>query len=173
LLRLPVPAVDVEGDTLFMRDEIMEAAAVMGLTERCHASASRNLPLLKSLIRPVAVRLIATLTSTSAANHLVGVDSERLTNLLIDHWERLFEQGIDDAYVTRVTRVGIVHREHDILPKLYIQAYGWFASRLVEDLTRVPNLDTDERADLIASVTKLIFFDMAMAIGAYDVALID
>lgn len=104
---------------------------------------------------------------------VVGMSMKRLRAVVIAHWQRLFDDGTDADHVSRVTRIGIVHREHKIPPKTYILSYGCFAAHFVDRLGRDPSLTPETRSALISAVLKLIFFDMAMAVGSYDAALLD
>lgn len=156
-----------------MQADLTTAAKIMGLTERHFSITHQHILLLKDILEPTTNRLIEAIASSDLAVHLVGVDADRLANALLRHWENVFEHGFGHDYSARVTRVGIAHRERGILPKIYLQSYGWLASRLLETLALTPSLEAEERAELIAAVTKLIFFDMAMAVGAYDAALLD
>jgi hypothetical protein len=102
-----------------------------------------------------------------------GVNVEKLKSRQADHWRRLFEVEIDEVHTAHMTRIGVVHRDRGITPKVYMQTYGWFTSRLVDEIARLPDVDPNERAPLAAAALKLIFLDMTLALASYDAALID
>jgi hypothetical protein len=156
-----------------MRSEIAAVVGGLGITLADRAVVTASLPCLRSLLRSIIEDFYEHVLATNGAPHLVGVDIVPLKAAQIDHWMRLFADGIDDDYVNRVTRIGLVHRERRILPMLYMQSYGWLASRLVAELARSDETDSTSRAALVGSVLKHVFFDMTMAVRAYDVALVD
>ncbi len=101
------------------------------------------------------------------------IDVERLKSSQLDHWRRLFEVEIDKVHTAHMTRIGVVHRDRGITPKVYMQSYGWFTSRLADEIARLPDIAAEDRAPLAAAVLKLIFLDMTMALASYDAALLD
>lgn len=102
-----------------------------------------------------------------------STDMDRLRARQIEHWRELFRVDFGDVYANRVTRIGIVHRDNQITPQVYMQSYGWFTSRLVERLVADPGVAADDRAPLAAVVLKLVYLDMTVALASYDAALID
>lgn len=102
-----------------------------------------------------------------------GVDVARLKARQVAHWEKLFEARLDTAYVNDVTRIGIVHRDREIVPKVYMQAYGWFTAHLSEAILAHPGVAAEDRPALVSAVLKLLFLDMTLALASYDAALVD
>jgi rsbT co-antagonist protein RsbR len=83
----------------------------------------------------------------------------------------LFAGDCDRGYVEDRLRVGAAHERIGLAPKWYIGAYGrymrLFQDRLMTDLT--PN----EAKAAYQSLTKMVAFDMALAIDTYILANLD
>ncbi|MCE1236876.1 MAG: protoglobin domain-containing protein [Hyphomicrobiales bacterium] len=91
----------------------------------------------------------------------------------IEHWIHLFTEEIGEDYVRRVTRIGLEQRERRILPHDHVRAYGRFAGEFVGELLRRSTRPANELADVVATITKLVHFDMAMALRAYEATVLD
>jgi len=131
------------------------------------------LPLLRELLPSLGARFYEHLVATDQTHRLEGAEVARLLPAMVAHWSGLFTNGLDDAYVGRVMRIGIAHRERRILPDLYLRGYGRFTADLVAETMRRAALPTDRLAALVAAILELLFFDIAMVIRAYDANLID
>lgn len=113
------------------------------------------------------------LMRTGHGGFLENVEVEHLKSRQLEHWRSLFEAEIDDVHTAHMTRIGIIHRDRGVTPKVYVQSYGWFTGRLLDGIGKRTDVDPSERADLAAAVLKFLFLDMTMALASYDVALID
>lgn len=156
-----------------MRQAMREAIDFMGIADADTALADRYGAVFAELLPGVIAAFYAHLSAVGHAGLLDGVDVAQLKRRQLDHWRRLFAAGFDDAYADHVTRIGVVHRERSITPKLYIQSYGWFTSRLVEALVDHPQVAPADRAPLAGTVLKLVHLDMTLALVGYEAALID
>ncbi|WP_333822712.1 protoglobin domain-containing protein [Pinisolibacter sp.] len=156
-----------------MKAEIMEMTDCIGLKEADTAVARKYGKLIGDALPRVIDDFYGHLFSIGYEKFFRDVNIDRLKAHQLDHWRRLFEVEIDKVHTTHMTRIGVVHRDRDVTPKVYMQSYGWFTSRLVDEITRLPGVDPTERAPLAAAVLKLIFLDMTMALASYDAALID
>ena len=156
-----------------MRAEIREALRCIGFNDVDASTAIRNRSLLVELLPDVIKEFYDHLFSIGHGELFRAIDVERLKARQLEHWRRLFRAEFDDVYANHVTRIGVVHRDNQITPKVYMQAYGWFTSRLVERIVDHPEIDPPDRSRLAAVVLKLIHLDMTMALASYDAALID
>ncbi len=156
-----------------MRDEIREALRCIGLNDVDASVATRNRSTLAEILPVVITDFYEHLFSIGHGEFFRKIDVERLKARQLEHWRRLFRAEFDDVYANHVTRIGVVHRDNQITPKVYMQAYGWFTSRLVERIVAHPEIDPLDRPRLAAVVLKLIHLDMTMALASYDAALID
>jgi rsbT co-antagonist protein RsbR len=97
----------------------------------------------------------------------------RVKKLQNSYFVGLFSAKYDLNYVRDRLRVGSAHERIGMPPKLYLGAYrrylGLINARLVDHFK--DNLDEAHKA--IASVQKIIFFDMALAIDTYIAAYLE
>ncbi len=80
----------------------------------------------------------------------------------------LFEGRCDLAYVEDRLRVGAAHERIGLSPKWYIAAYRKYLALLHEKL--LASFPAAEAAAGFASLKKIVFFDMALALDSYIAA---
>ena len=83
----------------------------------------------------------------------------------------LFDGRCDMAYVEDRLRVGAAHERVGLAPKFYIGAYARYLRLLFDQFFR--ELGTAEAQAAYRSVSKLVMFDMALAIDTYIAANLD
>ena len=84
----------------------------------------------------------------------------------------LFSGRCDLAYVADRLRIGVAHERVGVAPKWYIGTYGRYLRQLLARLARdIP--DHGKALAVFASATKLIAFDMALAMDTYIAAGLD
>lgn len=162
-----------ERGSVAMKTEVARTMTGLGLTDADVALVRTRSALLADRLDRLVDDFYVHLLAGPAAERLAGIDVERLRRSQKEHWSRLFADGIDDDYVRRVTRIGIVHRERRIDPPIYMQGYGWIAARLAADLAGDADLDAAERGPLVAAVLRLVMLDMSTALLAWQASLID
>ncbi|KAB2908837.1 MAG: STAS domain-containing protein [Kofleriaceae bacterium] len=87
-----------------------------------------------------------------------------------EYFVGLFQGRLDLAYVENRLRVGAAHERIGLAPKWYIGAYGRYL-RLIFD--RMFAELGAEAAAAVKSITKLVMFDMSLAIDTYIAANLD
>lgn len=81
---------------------------------------------------------------------------------------RLFSGSYDQAYVAHRMRVGEAHHRIGLAPEWYLGAYRRYLELLLE---RIVGPSGDEAStQAFASVLKVVFFDVALALDAYVAA---
>lgn len=110
---------------------------------------------------------------TSDAGIVRSLPKGRLGEAVVAHWRRLLSEGSDAEHVARVTRIGIMHREHGVRLGLYVLAYGRFTDHFVSAIGGDRSIPAEERLPLISAVVALAFTDMALVVASYDAALVD
>lgn len=81
----------------------------------------------------------------------------------------LFTGRCDLAYVEDRLRVGVAHERIGIRPKLYLGAYRRYLHLLLEHLS-ADFADADFVYQAFASIQKIVYFDMSLAIDTYFAA---
>ncbi|MCC6525850.1 MAG: STAS domain-containing protein [Polyangiaceae bacterium] len=94
---------------------------------------------------------------------------ERVKRLQRAYFLGLFDGKVDEAYVDDRLRVGAAHERIGLAPKWYLGAYRR-QLRLLLDLLFAGISDPAEAHAAFASLQKLVFFDITLAIDAYIVA---
>ncbi|MGM0575201.1 MAG: protoglobin domain-containing protein [Myxococcota bacterium] len=80
----------------------------------------------------------------------------------------LFDGRLDLDYVQDRLRVGIAHERHGMAPKFYVGAYTKYLKLIQERLFE--DFEREEAIQGFASITKLVMFDMSLAIDTYIAA---
>lgn len=82
-----------------------------------------------------------------------------------DHWQHLFACEFDRHYLHSALTIGLAHFRARVPPHVYIAAYSFFLTELLKIIA-----ESHEEFDLAAvttSVTKLVMFDMSVAMNAF------
>ncbi len=95
----------------------------------------------------------------------------RVKQLQHDYFLGLFGGRCDLAYVEDRLRVGAAHERIGLSPKWYIGAYGRYLRLIFDRL--FGELAPAEAQAAVRSVTKLVLFDMSLAIDTYIMANLD
>jgi rsbT co-antagonist protein RsbR len=88
-----------------------------------------------------------------------------------EYFMGLFAGRCDQAYVEDRLRVGAAHERIGLAPKWYIGAYSRYLRILLDRM--VADLPPGEAQAAMQSITKLVAFDMALAIDTYNAAYLD
>lgn len=99
-------------------------------------------------------------------------DVERLIEKQFTYWSKLFSGAIDVAYQSHVQNIGMTHRRYNISMGHYILAYGWLLNRF-EKVLRQETGSEEQTREMMSSLRRLVFIDMALAANAYYVVFVD
>ncbi|MCQ2008786.1 globin-coupled sensor protein [Sporolactobacillus sp. STSJ-5] len=92
---------------------------------------------------------------------------EKLSKTLATHVMELFSGVIDEAFLDRRYRVGIMHYRIGLTPPYYMGTFQNLLSNLITIvLTHVP--ETKEADRVIRSINKMISFEQQIVLEAYD-----
>lgn len=89
------------------------------------------------------------------------------------HWMQLFEAKLDEAYVSSVRRIGLVHSKIGLEPTWYIGAYGFTLNRLYAHAAAqyqsrfAPHQAREKTIRLMRAINQCVMVDMDMAISIY------
>jgi len=95
----------------------------------------------------------------------------RVKRLQRQYFLGLFDGRCDRAYVEERLRVGATHERVGLAPKFYIGAYGRYLRLLFDQMFQ--ELSPAEAQAAFRSVSKMVMFDMALAIDTYIAANLD
>lgn len=90
-----------------------------------------------------------------------------------DYFVGLFDGRCDLAYVENRLRVGAAHERIGLAPKWYIGAYGRYLRLIFDRLFADASSVGVNPGEAVKSVTKLVLFDMSLAIDTYIAANLD
>jgi hypothetical protein len=103
---------------------------------------------------------------------LKGIDIGQLKEKQLSYWGKLFSGVVDDVYRTQVRSIAVQHHRHGVTMTDYIASYGWFLNAF-EKVLRVEVACDTRRADLMASLRRLVMLDMTIAASSYYIVYVD
>lgn len=156
-----------------MHATIEEAFNELGIAEVDRRRLASEAPRLGDALAKVKDCFAKDLVREPLLPGFAETDDEVVEAQQIDHWIHLFTEEIGEDYVRRITRIGLEQRERSIHPHTHVRAYGRFTGELVGELLRRSTRPASDLADVVATVTKLVHFDMAMALRAYEATVLD
>ncbi|HZU96276.1 MAG TPA: protoglobin domain-containing protein [Planctomycetota bacterium] len=92
---------------------------------------------------------------------------ERVKQLQKEYFIGLTEGEYGTDYVERRLKIGAVHERIKLVVKWYLGAYAFYLRTVSRRIFDEHKNDPAKALDLISSLTKLIFFDMGLAIDTY------
>jgi diguanylate cyclase (GGDEF)-like protein len=127
-------------------------------------------PLLSQIAGPIIDELYAHLLSYDDTARFI--ENEKLLQHLKEVQTQYFEElscgKYDAEYVKKRLRIGLVHHNIGLEPHLYISTYAIYIQLLSHRLRELDNGDSNiVLQDLLGSLSKVISFDMGLAIEAY------
>ncbi len=93
----------------------------------------------------------------------------RVKKLQAEYFMRLFSGKLDMDYITDRLRVGTAHERIGMPSQLYLGAYAMYLRTTRTAMEKALG-DTDQMRAGFASLQKLVFFDMALAVETYTAA---
>ena len=137
-------------------------------------------PVLEQTMRATVDKMYAHLLKFEHSRHKLGDESNiaRLKGMQTKYFGQLLSGNYDHGYVTGRVVVGLTHVRVDLKPQWYLGTYSYFLREvsdvLFDNLARGRLSDVigfrdrkREFCDALQSLTKVIFFDMGLAIDAY------
>ncbi len=92
---------------------------------------------------------------------------DRAKSAQVKYFERLTKGNYDESYVSERLKVGATHYRIDLDPKWYMGAYchviSWITAQLAEHYAG----DSARLTRAISAISRLVFFDMGLAIDTY------
>jgi signal transduction histidine kinase len=90
-----------------------------------------------------------------------------LKHLQRTYFLRMLQGRLDAGYFESRLRVGDAHQRIDLEPQWYVGTFNLYLRLLIDRLREHYRDDPDRLIDLIASLSKVIFLDMGLALDAY------
>ena len=84
-----------------------------------------------------------------------------------NHWHKLFSDGIDDAYVERVQRIGAAHHRVGLKPRFYLSAYSFIMERLVRSVIERNRWSRQAAADQAGTLIRTLLMEAELALSVY------
>ena len=103
----------------------------------------------------------------ASAEILNGHDPEPLKVAQSEHWHELFKGRFDEAYTNRTKKIGTAHMKLGVSPSIYMGAYAFILTGLVDHLAKRYRRHTDRMARDLNLILKALFLDMDLAISVY------
>ena len=151
--------------------EIASRRAFFSLTEEDLARLASLRPLAERVTDAIVEEFYALLLSHQETQKFFPNEAtiRRVKRTQREYFLGLFAGKCDLAYVEDRLRVGIAHERIGLAPKWYLGAYRKYLE-LINDHFVVEFKDPKEAAAAFASVQRIVFFDVALAIDSYIAA---
>ncbi len=111
-------------------------------------------------------------TSEAHLARMVGNDTPRLKMAQGSHWARLFDGRFDDAYVSGVRTIGLMHKKIGLEPRWYIGGYNFVLSELAQLAVRANRSTPARLVALLTAINAAVMLDMDYAISVYQEAML-
>ncbi|MGZ6826612.1 MAG: protoglobin domain-containing protein, partial [Mycobacteriales bacterium] len=139
-----------------------------GLTDADVARLASVRGLVETRLDDVVARFYEAQTAVPEIALLIG-DADtlvRLRNAQRRYLDGLFSGSYNLEYVNNRLRIGLVHKRIGVDPKLYLAAVHTLTTLLADDLlAAIP--DREEAEAVLASLRKLVMFDVALVFETY------
>ena len=151
--------------------EIASRRAFFSLTEEDLARLASLRPLAERVTDAIVEEFYALLLSHQETQKFFPNEAtiRRVKRTQREYFLGLFAGKCDLAYVEDRLRVGIAHERIGLAPKWYLGAYRKYLE-LINDHFVVEFKDPKEAAAAFASIQRIVFFDVALAIDSYIAA---
>lgn len=158
------------GERLVISDEeVRRRLEFLGFTEEDAARLRAQLPALRPHLGEVACALYAHAARVPylakvLEGHVIQCQTKQAAYL-----RQLLEARIDKVYAASRAWVGECHLRVNLEPRWYLAAFSTLQELLNDRLTALPELQADpaEGWKVARSLSKLVFFDMILALDAY------
>lgn len=114
----------------------------------------------------------AVASSPELSDYFEGASSmERAKRLQGEHWQSVFEDGVDEKFQKRALHVGAVHAKIGLEPRRYLGAYAQILEHLIESIiapgTQKMLPGTKSKADGVNALVKVALLDIDFALSSY------
>jgi methyl-accepting chemotaxis protein len=125
--------------------------------------------LVRDTVADVIDGLYDHLQASGRVAHLLTDDAtiERLKRAQIAYYDRMVSGDWDQEYYEHRLKIGFVHERVGLDPEYYLGAYAWIFARMFPPLVERFDGDPDGLVRALTALTRIVFFDMGMAIDAY------
>ncbi|MCK7614922.1 globin-coupled sensor protein [Roseibium sediminicola] len=136
-------------------------------TEEDRALARALWPLFKDALPEILQDFYAHVKTVPHLAALVGDQQSRLVAAQLAHWQGLFSEGPDAAYLERAVRIGLAHVRIGLDPSWNIGGYSFAVTRLSDVVMQKRFLTNSKRSQALGVLNRLVMLDMDVAISTY------
>ncbi len=160
-----------------MSDQLKaERIANFAITVETRESLREMQPVLPSVLEGALTEFYATLSRAPGVEHFFRDDAHRdhAKQHQISHWKSILSGNFDDQYFQNVRRIGEVHCEIGLEPRIYVAGYAGIASTLVRGAMKAGRrgglfkAGADDKAEAwVDALIRAVFLDMELALSTY------
>ncbi|HBP17919.1 MAG TPA: hypothetical protein DEA08_09005 [Planctomycetes bacterium] len=149
---------------------VQEQLAFLGLAEEDFARIRRHGPALLPHAEEIAEELYAHIETVPALSELLEGHLIQCKLKHTSYLAALLGAEVDETYALSRAWVGEIHRNVGVGPRDYVASYAYLLELLLDRLGAAPDLASDpqELLALARSLTKLVFFDISLALAGYE-----
>ena len=155
--------------------ELVSRRAFFKLTDTDLARLASLRPFAEKVTHAIVEEFYALLLGHPDTRAFFGDEAtiRRVKHAQSDYFLGLFVGRCDLAYVEDRLRVGAAHERIGLSPKWYLGGYRQYLDLLLTALERELGSDAATVHESFASIQKIVFFDMSLAIDTYIAANLD
>ncbi|BBN99550.1 globin-coupled sensor protein [Sporolactobacillus terrae] len=149
--------------------DVLEKIEMLGLNEEDLQILKMMRPFVEKEMARIAHEFYAGFNKIDSLKKIIEQNStvEKLSQTLASHVLELFSGVLDEAFLARRNRVGMIHYRIGLKPPVYMGAFQNLTSSLVTlVLTRMADRADAER--MIQAINKMISFEQQVVLEAYD-----
>lgn len=149
--------------------ERLQQLELVNLTERDLQLIKRLKPYVEQNVVDVVQRFYKAVENVPTLRDVIQKhsSSERLRQTLRHHIIEMFEGRIDDEFMEKRRRVGIMHVKINLYPKWYLAAFQNLEKSL-RDVVYGLQLSSEEEEELCDAISKMCNFEQQIVLEEYD-----
>ncbi|MCR9266303.1 MAG: globin-coupled sensor protein [Alphaproteobacteria bacterium] len=153
-----------------------ERIADFAITAKTRDSLRQMQSVLPGVLEGALTEFYATLSRAEGVAHFFRDDAHRdhAKKHQIAHWDSILSGEFDDQYFQNVRRIGEVHCEIGLEPRIYVAGYAGIASNLIRGAMKAAGRKglfangQDEKAEAwVDALVRAVFLDMELALSTY------
>jgi signal transduction histidine kinase len=157
------------GSFTLTEEEVSKRKRYLEITEQDEALLRDAHPHLRAYAADISERFYEYLLAHEHTRHMLSHPGmiDRLKQLQSRYFEEMTAGRYDIRYFENRLRVGQVHEKIGLSPEWYLGAYNKYLQIVSEILSRAFAANPERYLRTIASLTKIVYLDMGLALDAY------
>lgn len=154
---------------VIQNNERLKQLELVNLTEQDLQLIKRLKPYVEESVVEVVEQFYEAVENVPTLKEVIQLhsSSERLRHTLRDHIIEMFEGRIDEAFIEKRRRLGMMHVKINLYPKWYLAAFQNLEKSLRYVVTKL-QLSIEEEKELCDAIDKMCNFEQQIVLEEYD-----